>query len=161
MKISRWIVTLVLALVVCGSVTVKADDDDYSVYVVNKDGYHECTSGVGHYYVWNRYTRHDTNYHYMISTCKYCGDCREVYTEHRMENDTTYATPKKAGIVITSCKDCEYVSARTPIQWRYGEWGSTTYDVTSFTPVFKDSTSITVKLRNGIKGAVLKVIRVC
>ena len=97
MKINKWIVTLVLALVVCGPVQISYGET--TMIIVDKNDYKECPSGNGHYYHWDKATHYDADYHYMIGTCEYCGDRREIGDLHEFdEGELEKATPKRSGV---------------------------------------------------------------
>lgn len=154
MKGNRWIMPLVVAIVMCGSMMVKAEN----ITIPDTTGQMPCTYYGGHYYILydNNITHHDENYHYGIARCHYCGDTRVIGKEHTLETKTTKATPAKNGVKITSCF-CGYVSNRTPIKWTYHGSDCLSYDINDFTDVYQDSKYIVVKLDNALKGAVLKV----
>lgn len=103
-------------------------------------------------------TKLNKTYHLWDGWCDVCGEPMTVKGKHTWKavSCARKATKLKKGSTKYKCKYCNAVKY-VPFNWKYGSKYSIQYDITNHTNVYKNSKSITVWLKNPLKGAVIKV----
>ena len=100
----------------------------------------------------------DGKYHNVIQTCSLCNEKVIVGKEkHEWEYSSVIrkATPTTKGIIKERCSDCDATRER---EVAFGsEYGSVKYEVSTFTPIYRTSKSVTVKLNRPMKGGTVQV----
>ncbi len=104
---------------------------------------------------------YNSSYHRTGLECAGCG-YKEYYgfEKHRWDSSdescVRKATLFKKGIIESNCADC-YQTMKKNVSWKRGSSYSASYKITYFSNIYRNSKSVTVKIANPAKGAVLKV----
>ena len=103
------------------------------------------------------YEQYNNEYHYTLYKCDDCGGIHKELQKHEFISGKCIrkASITQKGIAEQQCDDCNYKVKKT-FAWKFAETNSLSYNIIDHTPVYKTSTSITVKLKNPAKGAVLR-----
>ena len=101
---------------------------------------------------------YDDEYHTCVYRCMDCDATTEELEEHNLDDEECVreAGINKDGIVESTCYDCDTVFEGT-FPWTYNGEDCLTYDIKDHSAVYKNSTSITVKLTNPLEGGTVRV----
>ena len=143
------------------------DDDNIYISLGRKEHTlnHKCAYCNGPIYIRRQehdfktaYERMNGKYHREIKTCK---ACKETVTIDNIKHKWKFsevikkATPTSEGKVEDYCTDCRTTRER---KVSFGDKdASTDYEVVTFSPIFRTSKSVTVKLNRPLKGGTVQV----
>ena len=92
--------------------------------------------------------------------CDWCGEPQWILEKHEYDYDSfkvkKYATPKSKGKIVYSCDYCDQIKTKT-VKWKIHGKGCKNYDPVKHSTVYVSSTKVRVKLRNALKGSVVRV----
>ena len=118
--------------------------------------YHEYCELEG-----RKYRKVNRKYHEGTAVCNGCGDRKKVRLLHDYgdfeDDDFIKATPEKPGQKAWRCAYCHYLEKGAKFKWKYHGRYCVNYDITDHDRIYENSGSVTVTLKNALKGAVLKV----
>lgn len=139
--------TVIAFAIFCIPLSVSATDDyDYDDY------------GCYHSYEFYNIQSINSLEHGYYDRCYYCGEIKLTSTgphEYMDSECVRLATLKGKGIERNYCV-CGYAWDEY-FPWQYDGYGCASYDIVGISPVYKKSKSVTIRLKNSIKGSVLKV----
>ena len=118
-------------------------------FLVRHDDYEPC------YY---KYSKVDAKYHNLKKCCYDCGVVSTKKEKHSKAKTKVVrkATVKRKGKIQDICKCGAVIKTRT-VSWKYNTKYSVSYNVTWNTDVYRNSKSVTVTLKNPVKGSTVIV----